>query len=115
MDSCNAEKAMEYYHKLGFMADMMPSDIACFSVEYMQYIFVNLNFTKIYNLLREQIMGARVADILTPEAYQTALPYIELARQGRVVAYEVFFLLTMENGGNMLPVCQKSIGKKTIE
>ena len=92
-----AEKAIAESHRhLQLITDNIPACIAHVDAEELKYRFVNLRHLENFGFTRDRIIGQRVADILGPEKYEFAKPYIEKALSGEPASYINRFILQGE-------------------
>jgi PAS domain S-box-containing protein len=88
--------AAEGHHHLKLITDNIPACIAHVDAEELRYQFVNQRHLKNFGLREEEIVGSRVADILGPEKFAFARPYIDKALSGEPASYINQFILQGE-------------------
>ena len=97
-----AEEALqESEERLRLVIDAMPAFISYADAE-QRYRFVNRHYEKRFGLLRSEIVGRHIEEILGKPTYQAILPHIEVALSGQSLSYET----TMEFEG---------LGRRTLE
>ncbi len=75
------------------ITDHLPAYITCVGAKDLRYRFVNRAFAEAFSSTPDEMTGKRVREILGPERYALAKPYLEKARSGRHVTYEAVFTL----------------------
>lgn len=73
------------------IADSVPALIAMADAADLTYVFVNANYEKAFGMTRDRIIGTTVRKLLGEESFALALPYLEAARSGRKITYDIFF------------------------
>ena len=76
---------------LRLLLDSLPSNIA--SIDHREiYTHVNRHYAELVDRSPKEVIGSHVSDILSPEAYARAKPYIDGVLAGQPVSYEDRFL-----------------------
>jgi len=73
--------------RMRMIADNLPALIAYLSADE-RYLFVNARSEQMFGLAPEQMVGRKVADVMSPETYAQTAPHIESARQGNRVRFQ---------------------------
>ena len=73
--------------RMRMVADNLPALIAYLSADE-RYLFVNARCRQMFGLAPEQLVGRKVAELLTPEAYAQTAPHMEAARQGKRARFQ---------------------------
>ena len=75
--------------RLQLVTDSIPGCISYVNRQE-QYEFVNKTYEIWFNVQREKILGATVAEVIGPEAYAQARPYLDRVFAGETVNYETW-------------------------
>ena len=73
--------------QLQLIADNIPSLIAYIGRDE-RYIFVNKAYARQYQRFDRDIIGRKMSDVLSPDAYQTAVPHLRAALGGRTEVFQ---------------------------
>jgi PAS domain S-box-containing protein len=76
-----APQSTAAWHDIGLIANSLPALISYVDCD-MHYRFVNDAYEKLLGMKREDIIGARVQDILSETAFKTIEPHLRLALTG---------------------------------
>jgi PAS domain S-box-containing protein len=72
---------------LAFVTDMVPALISHIDANE-RILFANLAYTRFFGLSREEIIGRKISEILTPDVYQESIPNRSRVLIGNVVSLE---------------------------
>lgn len=81
-------KLRESERQLSFITNHLPVSIAQIDTEE-RYKFVNIPYAQLLGLQPADIVGMRVSEILGPETYNLARPYIDIALSGQTTVYDL--------------------------
>jgi diguanylate cyclase (GGDEF)-like protein/PAS domain S-box-containing protein len=73
--------------RMRMVADNLPALIAYLDADG-RYLFVNARCQLMFGMAPEQLVGRRMVDVLTPEAYAQTAPHVEGVRNGRRARFQ---------------------------
>ena len=87
-ERCQAEEALKNSEKhLHQITDSVPVFISLTNNK-LEYVFVNSAYQDFFNFKKSEIIGKKVEDLLSPEAYSVAYPYLKKALEGQTCKFE---------------------------